>query len=55
MSSLMSLRSILRSNAQAPDESNPGSGDVDFLWAAVVMGLCSVVCVVSLLRKGGRA
>ena len=55
MSSLMSLRSILRSNAQAPDESNPGSGDVDFLWAAVIMGLCSVVCVVSLLRKGGRA
>lgn len=51
---LLSLRSVLRSKQQAP-EPNPEHGDTDYVWVAVLMGLCSTVCLVSLLRKGVRA
>lgn len=57
VATLLTMKTILQSNAQAPggDGYNPGTGDADFLWAVAVIGLCSVVCLVPLLRRGGRA
>ena len=57
VATLLDMKTILQSNAHSPggDDFNPGTGDVDFLWAVMLIAACSVVCLVPLLRKGGRA